>query len=250
MSAQVTGRGNTAKISVTTAGAEDSQVSLMVEMAGRVTNYELTQEAPGIYTATFDTAKPGIYELLVTQADRNGDPLNYWDTAITVSYLGEYDVFAAEGRTLLNTLCGYTGGKLYTNMQALADVQVGSVQNSYNPMAVFAALVSRAFLGRNGTYGAQKFALSCHSFVCSGNGHRHACVVRAQQNALEVHKARRAFRNEYPDDESRYSNGRFYDAFVRCGYVDAVFADQVWQNNDAHSAHDVLLAVRYPFHYA
>lgn len=146
MSAQVTGRGNTSEIKVTTADTQDSQLSLMVEMAGRITNYELTQEAPGIYTATFDTAKPGVYELLVTQADRNGDPLDYWDTAITVSYLGEYDVFAAEGRTLLNTLCGYTGGKLYTNMQELADVQVGSVQNSYNPMAVFALLVSLIML--------------------------------------------------------------------------------------------------------
>ena len=146
MSAQVTGRGNTAEISVTTAGTEDSQVSLMVELAGRVTTYELTQKEPGIYTATFDTAKPGIYELLVTQADKDGNPLDYWDTAFTVSYLGEYDVFAAEGRTLLTTLCGYTGGKLYTNMQELAGVQVGSVQNAYDPMAVFALLVSLIML--------------------------------------------------------------------------------------------------------
>ena len=100
----------------------------------------------GLYTATFDTAKPGVYELLVTQADKDGNPLDYWDTAITVSYFGEYDVFAAEGKTLLSTLCSYTGGKLYTNMQELASVQVGSMQSAYNPMAVFALLVSLMML--------------------------------------------------------------------------------------------------------
>ena len=146
MTAQVTAQGNTAEIEVTTADTAESQVSLLVELAGRVTTYELAQKEPGVYTATFDTAKPGVYELLVTQADKDGNPLDYWDTAITVSYFGEYDVFAAEGKTLLSTLCSYTGGKLYTNMQELASVQVGSMQSSYNPMAVFALLVSLMML--------------------------------------------------------------------------------------------------------
>ena len=137
MNAQITVRGQTTDITITTAGSTENALNLTAEYNGSTKSYVLTQTQPGVFTTSIKTADSGVYELMVIQADDSGSIVDYLETAVAVSYSGEYDAFANSGEPLLNTLCSYSDGALFTDMQKLANVKVGSIRIIFNPMALF-----------------------------------------------------------------------------------------------------------------
>ncbi|MBR4863109.1 MAG: VWA domain-containing protein [Oscillospiraceae bacterium] len=140
MQAAITVRGQTTDITVTTADGDDHTLNLVTSF-GTVTNsYVMTQTEPGVYTTSIETAKPGLYAMMVTQSDKEGTIADYLESAIAVSYSQEYDAFADDGQVLLTTLCGYSGGALFTDMHKLAQVQVGTIRAIFNPMTLFGVL--------------------------------------------------------------------------------------------------------------
>lgn len=140
MTAEITVRGQTTDITVTTAGITDNALHLTAASDSTTRNYVLTQTDPGIYTTSIKTADAGVYELMITQTDSSENIVDYLETAIAVSYSGEYDAFADSGEPLLSALCSYSDGEIYSDMQELADVQVSSISIIFNPMVVFAVI--------------------------------------------------------------------------------------------------------------
>ena len=106
MQSEITVRGQTTDITVTTAGGDDHVLNLVTSF-GTVTNsYVMTQTEPGVYTASIETASPGLYAMMVTQSDADATIVDYLESAIAVSYSQEYDAFADNGQVFLTTLCG------------------------------------------------------------------------------------------------------------------------------------------------
>ena len=142
MNARIDVRGQTTDITVTTAGNTENALNLTVAFDGSTKSYVLTQTDPSVYTASIKTGQSGVYELMITQTDADESIVDYLETAIAVSYSSEYDAFAASGEPLLNTLCSYTDGELYTDMQKLANVQVSSISILFNPMVLFCIIAA------------------------------------------------------------------------------------------------------------
>ncbi len=140
MSAQITVRGQTTDITVTTAGNTENDLRLMAASDSGTESYILTQTDPGVYTTNIKTVDAGVYELMIIQTDSSENIVDYLETAIAVSYSGEYDAFAASGESLLSTLCSYSAGGIYSDMQELANVPVSSVSILFNPMVAFAVI--------------------------------------------------------------------------------------------------------------
>ena len=113
MNAQIAVRGQTTDITITTAGSTESALKLTAAYAGKTKSYVLTRTQPGVFTTSIKTADSGVYELMVTQTDEGGRIVDYLETAVAVSYSGEYDAFADSGEPLLNTLCSYSDGALF-----------------------------------------------------------------------------------------------------------------------------------------
>jgi hypothetical protein len=146
MTAQFTPRGQTTEITVTTADRISATLTLSTELAGNTASYVLTSTEPGIYTASINTEKAGVYELLITQTDENNALVDYLSTALAVSYPKEYDAFAQGGQALLKTLCSYSDGQLYTDMQTLVNLPVGAVRSYFNPLTLMAVLATIVLL--------------------------------------------------------------------------------------------------------
>ena len=142
MNAKIDVRGQTTDITVTTAGNTENALNLTVAFDGSTKSYVLTQTDPSVYTASIKTGQSGVYELMVTQTDAGESIVDYLETAIAVSYSSEYDAFATSGEPLLNTLCSYTDGELYTDMQKLANVQVSSISILFDPMVLFCIIAA------------------------------------------------------------------------------------------------------------
>ena len=140
MTAELTPMGQSTQITVTTADTQSNTLSLSAQLAGNTATYVLTETEPGIYTGSIDTRKAGVYELLITQTDGQGALVDYTSAVLAVSYPKEYDAFYEGGEALLQTLCSYTGGQLYTDMEQLAGLPVGAVRSYFSPMLLFAVL--------------------------------------------------------------------------------------------------------------
>lgn len=142
MTTQITPQGQTTQITVTTADTAPSTLILSVQRAGKAETYVLTPTQPGVYSTDIQTAKPGVYELLLSQTDGNERVLDYVSTAVAVSYAKEYNAFAEGGKELLDTVCAYTGGQLYTDMEQLANLPVGARQSNFSPMVILTVLAA------------------------------------------------------------------------------------------------------------
>ena len=140
ISAEIAVRGQTTDITVITAGNAEDTLNLTVASDSGTEAYVPTQIDPSVFTASVKTADPGVYELMITQTDSSGTIVDYLEAAITVSYSSEYNAFADSGEPLLSTLCSYSDGGIYTDMQQLANVQVSSISIVYNPMIAFAVI--------------------------------------------------------------------------------------------------------------
>ncbi len=135
-------REATGKIALLTDGKElkNGTSDGTVKFAGNSKTYPLTATQPGIYTGSIPTVKAGVYKLMVTQNDLSGGAMDYLALPLAVTYCQEYNVFDPQGEELLRSCCNHTGGQLYTDMQALANLPVGSVRSYFNPLFLFALI--------------------------------------------------------------------------------------------------------------
>ncbi len=133
-------RGKSADITVKTSGATGNAVSVTVSGMEDNKTYVLTQTDTGIYKGNIVLEQPGIYELLITEIDSEGNIVDYVETAVARSYSAEYDAFADSGESLLNNICSYSNGKIFSSISELVSVKVSSVSIIYNPMVLFAIL--------------------------------------------------------------------------------------------------------------
>lgn len=138
LQAEVSLRGQTATVTVTT--AEPTQDTLSLRVAGEEKDYPLTQTEPGKYTLDLRLIKSGVYELMITQTDSGDVMVDHLETLVSVPYPAEYNVFADAGETLLQTICSYSGGLLFTDMQALALLEIPNVGEVLDPLIPFAII--------------------------------------------------------------------------------------------------------------
>ena len=141
LSADISIRGKTTDITVTTSGTNsENALSITVANGTESKSYVLTQTDPGVYEARINTEQSGIYEMMITETDSNSAIVDYLETAVAVSYSAEYDAFAPSGEAFLSTLCSYSDGELFIDMKSLSEIQVSAISLSYNPMVLFAVL--------------------------------------------------------------------------------------------------------------
>lgn len=141
LSADISVRGKTTDITVTTSGTNtDNALSITVANGTESKSYVLTQTDPDVYEARINTEQSGIYEMMITETDSNSAIVDYLETAVAVSYSAEYDAFAPSGEAFLSTLCSYSDGELFIDMKSLSEIQVSAISLSYNPMVLFAVL--------------------------------------------------------------------------------------------------------------
>lgn len=139
--ADVSVRGKTTDVVVTTSGSDTNHVlSLTAASKYGEKTYILTQTDPGIYEAKISTAYAGVYELMITETDGTDTVVDYLETAVAVSYSAEYDAFAESGEPLLSTLCSYSDGEIFSDLNELAEINVSSIRLLINPMVLFAVV--------------------------------------------------------------------------------------------------------------
>ncbi len=138
LQAEVLVHGQTVTVTVTT--AELTQDTLSLRVAGETQTYDLTQTEPGSYTTDIRLTKPGVYELMITQTDSSATMVDHLESLVSIPYPAEYDVFADGGETLLQTICSYSGGLLFTDMQQLAQVEIPAVEEITDPLILFALI--------------------------------------------------------------------------------------------------------------
>ena len=140
MTAQVQLRGQTAEVTVRTALVTEDVVSLVVSEDGNGKTYILAQTEPGVYKGSFPAEKAGVYSLMFTQTDKDGQIVDYLDTALAVSYSQEYNAFGPSGEQLLMGICNTCGGAIHTEAAQLAQVKVTTISKIHNPRVLFAVL--------------------------------------------------------------------------------------------------------------
>ena len=64
------------------------------------------------------------------------------NTAVAVSYSGEYDAFMKSGEGFLRNLCSFSDGVLTEDVQNLMSLDVASVTFLYNPLVLFGVLIA------------------------------------------------------------------------------------------------------------
>ncbi len=74
---------------------------------------------------------------MLIESDSAGSVIDYLSCAVAVSYSLEYDAFAESGEEALSTICSFSGGKVTGNTNALADIEMDSVEISLNPLVIF-----------------------------------------------------------------------------------------------------------------
>ncbi len=132
---QITTRGTTADLVVTTAtAASNNKLNVSVASAKDSKTYEFTQISSDTYKATVETGSPGIYELMITQNDASGKTVDYMQTALAVSYSKEYDAFAPAGDSLLMNICRYSGGSVTDDIEQLSSYEVKVINAVTNPL--------------------------------------------------------------------------------------------------------------------
>ena len=139
--ADISVRGKTTDIVVTTSGTgTENTLSLTVASDSGSKTYVLTQTDPGVYETSIATNQAGIYEMMITETDSSNTVVDYLETAVAVSYSGEYDAFRESGEPFLSNLCSYSGGDLFIDMKELANVKVSAISLIFNPMVLFAVI--------------------------------------------------------------------------------------------------------------
>jgi len=137
LSTDITVRGKTTDIKVKTRdGRSDITLALSLSGGNATKNYVLIQTEPGIFEVSVETSEVGLYQVIITENDSQGQLLDYLDTAFAVSYSAEYDAFTDNGRAKLENICSYSGGSIFTDMKKLAEEKVISVSRIFNPMVI------------------------------------------------------------------------------------------------------------------
>jgi len=146
LSAEITVRGNTTDVKVKTLeNTEGTTLSLTLSYAKTSATYVLTQTEPGIYETSVVSAESGLYQTIIYQTDATGNIVDWLETAFAVSYSAEYDAFAEGGDGLLENVCSYSGGSVFSDMEKLAKAKAKSISSIFNPMVIF-ALISMILL--------------------------------------------------------------------------------------------------------
>ena len=140
LEAEVLMQGNVAQVKVITAEAGDHQVELTA-VAGRDENkLTLTPVGDGVYEGTMTLPDEGVYELMFSQTDAAGTMVDHLETAVAVSYPKEYDAFANGGDTMLELLCSYSGGGVFTDPEELVKAKAKTAPEVLDPLVLFAVL--------------------------------------------------------------------------------------------------------------
>lgn len=121
-----------------TAGANHSVELTVATPDEQTQTYQLSQVRPGVFQCKMDTPVAGIYQTMLVQYDEAGNPVDSYDTALAVSYSGEYNAFAEDGDSLLMSICSHSGGMVTTNVTKLTQVEMESVEIYTNPLIAFA----------------------------------------------------------------------------------------------------------------
>jgi len=139
--AEITVRGKTTDVIVTTLDANsDNEMSLIFASENGSKAYDLQHTEAGIYKVSLPTDQPGIYSIMITETDSEGQIVDYLETAAAVSYSAEYDAFRESGEELLAALCSYSDGAIYDDMKELSRISVNKVSRIYRPMILFAII--------------------------------------------------------------------------------------------------------------
>ena len=104
--------------------------------------YGFSRISSDTYKVTVETGEPGIYELMITQNDASGKPVDYLQTAIAVSYSQEYNAFAPAGDSLLMNICRYSGGSVTEDLEKLSDYEVKVIDAVTNPLIPLGIIVA------------------------------------------------------------------------------------------------------------
>lgn len=139
---EVTLQGYTAHVRVITAESGEHTLSMSAVEGKNTTELTLTPVEAGVYEGTLELERPGVYELMLTQTDAAGTIVDHLETAVAVSYPKEYDAFAAGGDTLLETLCSYSGGGVFTDPEELVKAKAKTAPEVLDPLVLFAVLCS------------------------------------------------------------------------------------------------------------
>ena len=139
--------GDTVKVIVTTSGdTGEGRVVLSVAGNGGTDITELALTAGGTYTGYFELDGAGIYETIATWTDADGGLLDYVQSAYAAMYSEEYNAFAASGKSMLEAIVSYSGGKVTVDMEYLASVHVTGVSEITDPFILLSILAAVLFL--------------------------------------------------------------------------------------------------------
>ncbi len=135
--------GKTAKLAVTTTAETDgSIVQVTVNDKMGENRYSLIQVYPGRYEVSIPLRDSGVYDLYIAEIDINGNVVDELNTAMAVSYSPEYDAFFEGSEQFLYNLCGYSQGKLHTDLKALAGIQMPDVKTVHDPIVPMSVLLA------------------------------------------------------------------------------------------------------------
>ena len=120
-----------------------SNLSVKLSVAvpnGETQNYTLNEIRAGVFQCTIDTSVVGLYQTMLVQYDEAGNAVDSFDSALAVSYSGEYDAFAEDGDSLLMSICSYSQGMVTADLAKLTCVEMDSVEIYTNPLIAFAII--------------------------------------------------------------------------------------------------------------
>lgn len=105
---------------------------------GETQNYMLQELSSGVYQCDVDTSIEGLYQTMIVQCDESGKAVDYYNTALAISYSLEYDAFAEPGESLLTAICSHSNGIVTRNVEKLASIEMDLLEIYVNPVIAFA----------------------------------------------------------------------------------------------------------------
>lgn len=138
--------GNTARVTVMTSGEKDTNsVSITVKSEYGEESYDLAFVYKGYYSGNISLSGVGLYEITVTEKNQV-ETVDDLTTYISVPYSKEYDAFVDGGKSFLEGLCGYSNGKVFTDINELVSVKMSEIEIVYNPIVPLALIAAILFI--------------------------------------------------------------------------------------------------------
>ncbi len=118
----------------------DEESTVSVRVNGSEDEYKAHRLWAGMYEVSIPTEPNGKYEFEIIEESARGRLMDTYKMTLAAPYSGEYDSFSPGGEALLQNICSYHEGGVYTDLSELAGIKMNGIKIVFDPVTLFGVI--------------------------------------------------------------------------------------------------------------